>query len=61
MGLAAQRIVLLTSSLRGHVVKCFTTLQPSTLIFFIEKLRKSFAMEKLFTFFSTKNIGIFDI
>ena len=43
---------------RGQLVKCFTTLKPNTLIFFVEKLRdcKSFSH-----FFSTKNIGVFQV
>ena len=32
-----QSIISLTSSLRGQLVKCFTTLLPNTLIFFVEK------------------------
>ena len=33
-------IFLLTSSLKGQLDKCFTTLQPKTLIFFVEKMRE---------------------
>ena len=54
-----QSIVSLTSSLRGQLVKCFTTLSPNTLIFFVEKMREAFALQKLLTFFSAKNIGIY--
>ena len=32
-----QSIVSLTSSLRDHLVKCFTTLSPNTLIFLLKK------------------------
>ena len=37
------------------------TLLPITLIFFVEKMREVFVMQKLLTFFSTKNIGVFQI
>ena len=40
-GLVVQSIVSLTSSLRGQLIKCFTTVQPSTLKFFVEKLREA--------------------
>ena len=49
------------SSLRGQLVNCFTTLLPNTLKFFVEKMREAFALQKLLTFFITKNIGIFKI
>ena len=52
-----QSIISLTSSLRGHFVKLFMTLLQNTLIFFAEKLR----VQKLLTFFSTKNFGAFEI
>ena len=48
------------SLLRGQLVKCFTTLYPNTLKFFVEKTREAFAL-KAFHIFSTKNIGIFEI
>ena len=60
LGPVVQSIVSLTSSLRGQLVKCFTSLYPNTLKCFIENLRKAFAVQKLFTFFN-KNIGIFEI
>ena len=60
-GLVVQSIVSLTSSLRGQLVKCFTTLLPETVIFFVEKMREAFALQKLLTFFSTKIIGMFRI
>ena len=60
-GPVVQSIVSLTSSLRGHLAKCFTILQPNTLTFFVEKMRKAFAMQKLLTFFRQKNNGIFQI
>ena len=51
LGPVVQSIVNLTSSLRGQLVKCFTTLKPNTLIFLVEKKkkkRKAFALQKLF-------------
>ena len=58
LGPVVQSIVSLTSSLKGQLVKCFTTLQPNTLKFFVEKMREAFAV---LTFFSTKNNGVFQI
>ena len=52
-----QSIVSLTSSLRGQPVKCFTTLKPNTLKFFVEKKGEAFA---LLTFFQQK-ISAFEI
>ena len=46
-----QSIVSLMSSLRGQLVKCFTTLLPNTMIFFVEKIGEAFALQKLLTFF----------
>ena len=43
LGPVVQSIVSLTSSLRGQLVKCFMTLLPNTLIFFVEKMSKSFS------------------
>ena len=54
-------MVSLTSSLRGQLVKCFTTLLLNTLIFFVEKMREAFALQKLRTFFQQKNWHISDI
>ena len=51
LGPVVQSIVSSTSSLRGQLVKCFMTLLPNTLIFFVEKMRKAFAMQKLLTVF----------
>ena len=42
------------SSLSGQLVKCFTTLQPNTVKFFVEIMRKAFALQKLFTVFQQK-------
>ena len=55
----AQNIISLTSSLRGQLVKCFMTLQPNSLIFFVAKMREASA--KASHIFSTKNIGVFQI
>ena len=49
-----QNIVSLTSSLRGQLVKCFATLLPNILIFFVENMREAFALQKLLTFFQQK-------
>ena len=49
------------SSLRGQLVKCFKTLLPNTLIFFVEKTREAFALQKLLTFFQQKYWHILDI
>ena len=52
-GPVVQSIVSLMNSLRGQLVKCFMTLLPNTHIFFVEKMREAFALQKLLTFFST--------
>ena len=54
LGPVVQSIVSLTSSLRGQLVKCFTTLLPNTLKFYVEKIREAFALQKLLTFFQQK-------
>ena len=59
LGPVVQSIVSLKSSLRGKLVKCFTTLKPTTLIFF-SKDERSFCTAKASHIFSTKNIGIFE-
>ena len=53
-GPVVQSIISLTSSLSGQLLKNFTTLWPNTLKFFVEKMRKAFALQKLFTFFQQK-------
>ena len=53
-GPVVQSIITLTSSLRGQLIKCFTTLLPNTLIYFDEKMREAFALQKLLTFFQQK-------
>ena len=45
------------SSIRGQFIKCFKTLLPNTLIFFVEKMKEILASH----IFSTKDIGIFQI
>ena len=57
-GPVVQSIISLTSSLRGQLVKCCTTLYPNTLKFFVEKMREAFA--KASRIFTTKNSGIFE-
>ena len=54
-GLVVQSMVSLTISFRGRLVKCFMTLLPNTLIFFVEKMRAASHI------FSTKTIGKFKI
>ena len=54
-GPVVQSIVSLTSSLRGQLVKCLRLYTQKHKYFLLKK------WEKLFTFFSTKNIGIFEI
>ena len=54
LGPVVQSIVSLMSSLSGQVVTCFTTLQPNTLNFFVEKVREAFAVQKLLSFFRQK-------
>ena len=59
-GAVVQSIVSLTSSLRGQLVKCFTTLLLNILIFLL-KNERSFCTAKASHIFSTKNIGTFQI
>ena len=54
LGPVVQSIVSLTSSLRGQLVKCLMTLLPNILIFFVEKVREAFVLQKLLTFFQQK-------
>ena len=54
LGPVVQSIVSLTNTLRGHLVKCLTTLLPNILKFFVEKMRKAFALQKLLTIFQQK-------
>ena len=59
LGPVVQSIVSLTSSLRGQLVKYFMTLLLNTLIFFVEKMREAFALQKLHTFFQQKMLDYF--
>ena len=59
LGPVVQSIVSLTSSLRGRLNKCFKTSLPNTLIFFVEKMREAFALQKLLTFFQQKILAYF--
>ena len=58
-GPVVRSIVSFMSLLRGHLGKCFTTLYPNTLIFFVEKMRQAFAVQKLLTFFRPKIMAYF--
>ena len=58
-GPVVQSILSLTSSLRGKLVKYFMTLLLNTLIFFVEKMREAFALQKLHTFFQQKILDYF--
>ena len=60
-GPSCSKHVSLTSSLRGQLVKSFMTLLSNTSIFFVEKLREVFALQKLLTFFQQKYWHILDI
>ena len=60
-GLVVQSIVSLTSSLRGQLVKCFTTLWPNTLIFLLKKSEKLLHCKSFTHFFNKKYWGIWDI
>ena len=61
LGPVVESIVSLTSLLRGQLVKCFTTLLPNILKFFVEKNVRSFCTAKASQNFLTKNISIFEI
>ena len=49
----------LTSSLRGHLVKCFMILLLNTQIFLLKKIREAFALQKFLTFFQQKILEYF--
>ena len=57
-GPVVQSIVSLTSVLSGQLLKCYKTVLPNTLIFFVETMREAFALQKLLTFIN-KNTGVF--
>ena len=56
-GPVVQSIVSLTTSLRGHLVKCIPTTLSNTLLFFVEQMRESFDSH----IFPTKNNSVFVI
>ena len=58
-GPVVQGMVSIASSLRGQLVKCFTTLIPNTLIFFVEKMREAFARKTFSHFFNRKILAYF--
>ena len=60
-GPVAQSSVSLTSSLRGQLVKCFTTIETNRRIFFVAKMGEAFAMQKLLIFFNKKYWHMLDI
>ena len=47
MGLVVQSIVSLKCLLTDQLIKCFMTLLPNTLIFFVDKLLQFFNKKKL--------------
>ena len=53
LGPVVQCIISLMSSLRGQLIKCFTTLLPNKLIFVPEKMREAFAPQS-FSYFINK-------
>ena len=55
-GQVVQSIVSLTSSLRGQLVKCFTTLKPNTLIFLLKKLEMLLYCKSFSHFFNKKKM-----
>ena len=60
-GPVIQSILSLMSLLSGQLGKCFTTLLPNTMIYFVEKIERSFCSAKASHIFSTINIGLFQI
>ena len=61
LGPVVQSIVNLPSLLGGQLIKCFMTLYPNTLIFFVDKMSEAFAVQKLLTFFQQKYLRFSDI
>ena len=49
-----QSIVSLTISLRHKFVKQISAKVTNTLLFFVEKMRESFAVQRILTFFNKK-------
>ena len=58
-GPGVKAIVRLTSSLRGQLIKRFSTLLPNTPIFFVEKMREAFALQKASHNFPIKILAYF--
>ena len=58
-GLVDESIISLMSSLSNQLVKCFKTLLPNKLIFFVEKMREAFALQKFLPFFQQKILAYF--
>ena len=54
LGPVVQSIVSLTTLLRRHLVKYMPTNLSNTLLFFVEKMRESYAVQKILTFFQQK-------
>ena len=54
MGPVVQSIVSLTTSLRRQLVKYMPTKLSNPLLFFVEKMSESFAVQKILTFFQQK-------
>ena len=61
LGRVVQSIVSLTSPVRNQLVKYFMTLLLNRLIFFVEKMREAFALQKLLMLFQQKYWQILDI
>ena len=49
-GPVVQSIISLTSSLRGQLVKCFTTLKPKTLMFLLKNESFSLFLTKILAY-----------
>ena len=61
LGPVVQSIVSLMTLLRRQLVKYMWTTLANTLLFFVGKMWESFAVQKILTFFSTKNNSVFVI
>ena len=59
LGPVVQSVVSLTTSLRVISLTVLADSIHNILIFFAEKMRVAFALQKLLTFFSAKNFRIF--
>ena len=56
-----QSIVSLTISLRHKFVKQISARVTNTLLFFVEKIKESFAVQRILTFFQQKKNSVFEI